>query len=248
MSQNLSGKVAVVTGASKGIGAGIAGRLAAAGAAVVVNYGSDREGAERVVADIVAGGGRAVAVGANVSDPGGVERLFAESVRAFGPIDILVNNAGVVDAAPLGAITPAHFRRLFEVNVLGVILVTQEAIKHFRPEGGSIVNTSSDVSTIAPPGMAVYSASKSAVDSLTRTFSKELGPRNIRVNAVNPGPTETEGAHARGSIELLREVGRQRSLQRIGRPDDIAPLVVFLASDDASWITGESYYVTGGLG
>lgn len=248
MSQNLSGKVAVVTGASKGIGAEIAGRLAAAGAAVVVNYGADREGAERVVADIVAGGGRAVALQADVSDPGGVERLFAESVRAFGPIDILVNNAGVVDAAPLGAITPAHFRRLFEVNVLGVILVTQEAIKHFRPEGGSIVNTSSDVSAIAPPGMAVYSASKSAVDSLTRTFSKELGARNIRVNAVNPGPTETEGAHARGSIELLRELGKQRSLQRIGRPDDIAPLVVFLASDDASWITGESYYVTGGIG
>lgn len=248
MSQNLSGKVAVVTGASKGIGAEIASRLAAAGAAVVVNYGSDREGAERVVAGIVAGGGRAVAVGANVSDPGGVERLFAESVRAFGPIDILVNNAGVVDAAPLGAITPAHFRRLFEVNVLGVILVTQEAIKHFRPTGGSIVNTSSDVSTIAPPGMAVYSASKAAVDSLTRTFSKELGARNIRVNAVNPGPTETDGVRARGSVEQFRELGKQRSLQRIGRPDDIAPLVVFLASDDAAWITGESYYVTGGLG
>lgn len=221
--------------------------MAAAGAAVVVNYGSDRECAERVVAGIVAVGGRAVAVRADVSDPRDVERLFAESVRAFGPIDVLVNNAGVVDAAPLGSITPEHFRRLFEINVLGVILVTQEALKHFRSGGGSIVNTSSDVSTIAPPGMGVYSASKSAVDSLTRTFSKELGERNIRVNTVNPGPIETDGAHARGSIEQFRELGKQRSLQRIGRPDDIAPLVVFLASDDAAWITGESYYVTGGI-
>lgn len=214
----------------------------------MVNYRSRRDAADRVVAAIAAAGGRAVAIQADVSDPRQVERLFAESVQALGPIDILVNNAGVVDAAPLGSITPEHFRRLFEINVLGLILVTQEALKHFRPEGGSIINISSDVSTVAPPGMGVYSATKSAVDSLTRTFSKELGARKVRVNAINPGPVETEGAHARGSVEQLRELGRQRSLQRIGRPDDIAPLAVFLASDDASWITGESYCVTGGLG
>lgn len=248
MSQKLSGRVAVVTGAAQGIGAEIAGHLAAAGAAVVVNYRSRRDAADRVVAKIAATGGRAVAIQADVSDPQQVERLFAETVQAFGPIDILVNNAGVVDVALLGSITPEHFRRLFEINVLGLILVTQEALKHFRPEGGSIINTSSDVSIVAPPGMGVYSASKSAVDSLTRTFSKELGARNVRVNAINPGPVETEGAHARGAVEQFRELGKQRSLQRIGRPDDIAPLVVFLASGDASWITGESYYVTGGLG
>ncbi|GAB1424400.1 glucose 1-dehydrogenase [Thauera terpenica] len=247
MPQKLSRKVAVVTGASQGIGAEIARCLAGAGASVVVNYNSGRDGADRVVAAITAAGGSAVAIQADVSDSRQVERMFAESVQIFGPIDILVNNAGVVDAAPLGSITPQHFHRLFETNVLSLILVTQEALKHFRPEGGSIINTSSDVSTVAPPGMGVYSATKSAVDSLTRTFSKELGARNIRVNAINPGPTETEGAHARGSIEQFRELGKQRALKRIGHPEDIAPLVAFLASDDASWMSGEAYYITGGL-
>lgn len=247
MSQKLSGKVAIVTGASSGIGAEIARHLAAAGAAVAVNYSSSSSGADRVVAAITAAGGSAVAIQADISDPQQVDRLFAESTRAFGPINILVNNAGVVDGAPLGSITREHFWRLFDINVLGVILTTQAALAHFCPEGGSIINISSDVSAVAPPGMGVYSASKSALDSLTRTFSKELGARNIRVNAINPGPIETEGAHARGVIELSRELGRQRSLQRIGRPEDIAPIVVFLASDDASWITGEAYYITGGL-
>jgi 3-oxoacyl-[acyl-carrier protein] reductase len=247
MSHNLSGKVAVVTGASKGIGAGIAARLAMAGAAIIVNYAADRERAELVVAGIVAAGGRAIAVQADVSDPHDVERLFTESVRAFGLIDILVNNAGIFDGASLEAITPEHFHRLFEINVLGTILTTQGALGYFKPGGGSIVNISSDVSRLNPPGMGVYSASKAAVDSLTKTFAKELGGRNIRVNAVNPGPIETDGVRARGAVEQFRLLGKQRSLQRVGSTDDVTPLVAFLASDDAAWITGESYYVTGGI-
>lgn len=247
MTRKLAGKVAVVTGASKGIGAGIAKHLAAAGAAVVVNYSSSPDSAARVVAAIVAAGGKAAAIQANVSKQQDVERLFAESVRTFGPIEVLVNNAGVFEAAPLGAITPEHFRRLFEINVLGMILATQESLKHFKPGGGSIINTSSNASTTSPAGMGVYSATKSAIDGLTRTFAKELASRGIRVNSVNPGPTETDGVHAQGMIEQFQELGKQTALGRIGQPDDIAPVVVFLASDDASWITGEAYYVTGGL-
>lgn len=248
MSRKLAGKVAVVTGASKGIGAAIARHLAGAGAAVVVNYASGRESADRVVEAITAAGGRAVCVHADVSRQADVERLFAQSVKAFGPIDILVNNAGVFDTAALGTITADHFHRLFDINVLGLILTTQEALKHFNPAGGSIVNTSSDVSTLSPPGMAVYNATKSAVDALTRTFSKELGGRNIRVNSVNPGPTETDGVHERGLAAVFRKIGEQRVLGRIGQPDDIAPAVVYLASDDASWVTGETHYITGGVG
>lgn len=169
-------------------------------------------------------------------------------MKAFGPIDILVNNAGVFDTAAFGAITADHFHRLFDINVLGLILTTQEALKHFNPAGGSTINTSSDVSTLCPPGMAVYNATKSAVDALTRTFSKELGGRNIRVNSVNPGPTETDGVHERGLVEVFRKLGEQRALGRIGRPDDIAPAVVYLASDDASWVTGETHYISGGMG
>ena len=247
MSQKLAGKVAIVTGASRGIGAAIARHLAAAGAAVVVNYSSSRESADRVVAAITAAGGQAIAIHANVSEPRDVERLFAESVQAFGPIDILVNNAGVFDIAPLGTITPEHFRRLFEINVLGTILATQESLKHFKPAGGSIINTSSNVSTTSPVGTGVYNATKSAIDGLTRTFSKELGARNIRVNSINPGPIETDGVHAQGLIEQFRALGAQTALGRIGQPDDIAPAVVYLASDDASWVTGETHYITGGL-
>ena len=247
MSQKLAGKVAIVTGASKGIGAAIAKHLAAASAAVVVNYSSSRESAERVVAGIIAAGGRAVAIHANVSQQADIERLFAESVAAFGPIDILVNNAGVFDIAPLGTITAEHFRRLFDINVLGIILTTQESLKHFNPAGGSIINTSSNVSTISPAGTAVYNATKSAIDGLTRTFSKELGARKIRVNSINPGPIETDGVHAQGLIEMFHKLGEQTTLGRIGQPDDIAPAVVYLASDEASWVTGETHYITGGL-
>jgi 3-oxoacyl-[acyl-carrier protein] reductase len=243
----LLGKVAVVTGASKGIGAGIAKHLAAAGAVVVVNYSSSRANADQVVESITAAGGRAVAIHADVSQPADTERLFTESVKLFGPIDILVNNAGVFDTAPVGSITTEHFHRLFDINVLGIILSTQEALKHFNPAGGSIINTSSSVSTLSPGGMGIYNATKSAIDALTRTFSKELGARKIRVNSINPGPTETDGVHAQGLIELFRELGEQTALGRIGQPDDIAPAVVYLASDDSSWVTGETHYITGGI-
>lgn len=247
MPQKLAGKVAVVTGASKGIGAGIAKHLAAAGASVVVNYSSSPEAAERVVASIVSSGCRAVAIHGNVAKPDDTERLFAESFKAFGPIDILVNNAGVFDTAALGTITPEHFHHLFDINVLGIILATQESLKYFNPAGGSIINTSSNVSTLSPAGMAVYNATKSAIDALTRTFSKELGARKIRVNSINPGPTETDGVHAQGLIGMFQKLGAQTALGRIGQPDDIAPAVVYLASDDASWVTGEMHYITGGV-
>lgn len=243
----LEGKVAVVTGASKGIGAAIAGHLAAAGAAVVVNYSSSRESAEQVVASIVAGGGRAIAVQANMSEEAEIARLFTEAVAAYGRVDILVNNAGMYEVAPLGQITAAHFHRQFNLNVLGVVFAIQEAVKHFGPEGGSIINTSSVVSTISPAGTGVYNATKSAVDGLTRTFAKELAGRKIRVNSVNPGPVETEGAHSQGFMDGFRAMAAGIPLGRIGQPGDIAPAVVFLASPDSSWMTGETLYVAGGL-
>lgn len=243
----LAGKNAVVTGASKGIGAGIAKHLAAEGAAVVVNYSSDKTGAERVVAEIVAGGGKAVAIHASVSNPDDIGRLFEESVAAFGVIDILVNNAGVFDFCPLGEITTDHFHKLFDINVLGVILATQEALKHFNPAGGSIINTSSVVARDSPATSSVYNATKSAVDALTRTFSKELGARNIRVNSISPGPIETDGVHAQGLAEVFQHLGEQTSLGRIGQPADIAPAVVFLASDETAWMTGEALHINGGI-
>jgi len=243
----LADKVAVVTGASKGIGAAIAKHLAAEGAAVVVNYASSREGADRVVAEIAAKGGKAIAVQADVAKQADIERLFAETKKAFGALDILVNNAGIYVPAPFGQITEESFHRHFNLNVLGLILATQEAVKHFGPDGGSIVNLSSIVSTLSPAGMAVYNATKSAVDGLTRTFAKELGQRKIRVNSVNPGPVETEGTHAAGMVDQLQAFAAVTPLGRIGQPADIAPVVVFLASPDSGWITGESLYASGGL-
>lgn len=250
MSTKLAGKVAVVTGASKGIGAGIAVQLAAEGAAVVVNYSSGREGADRVVEEITRNGGRAVAVRANLSEEADVRRLFTEAREAFGPLDILVNNAGIYEFAALEAITAEHFHRQFNVNVLGLILATQEAVKHLKPSGGSIVNISSVVSTLAVPNAAVYSATKAAVDAVTRSLAKELGPRGIRVNAINPGMVETEGTHTAGisGSEWQQQVIQQTPLGRIGKPQDIAGAAVFLASDDAAWITGETLHIAGGFG
>jgi 3-oxoacyl-[acyl-carrier protein] reductase len=249
MSRKLEGKVAVVTGASKGIGASIATHLAAEGAAVVVNYSSSREGADRVVSEIIGKGGKAVAVQANLSQPKDVERLFAETKAAYGRLDVLVNNAGIYEFAPLEEITPELFHKTFELNVLGVLLATKEAARLFGPEGGSVINTSSVVSTLAPPNTAVYSASKAAVDAVTRSLAKELGSRKIRVNSVNPGMVETEGAKSAGITEsdFRKEIEATTPLGRIGQPQDIAPAVVFLASQDSSWITGETFYISGGL-
>jgi 3-oxoacyl-[acyl-carrier protein] reductase len=249
MSGKLAGKVAVVTGASKGIGASIATHLAAEGASVVVNYSSSREGADRVVSEIAKKGGKAVAVQANVSKPAEIERLFSEGKKAFGRIDILVNNAGIYEFAPLGDINPEHFHKQFDLNVLGLLLATKEAVRHFGPEGGNIVNISSVVSTLAPPETSVYSATKAAVDAITKSLAKELGPRKIRVNSVNPGMVETEGVKSKGinQGEFRASIESQTPLGRIGQPEDIAPAVVFLVSPESSWITGETHYIAGGL-
>ena len=244
---DLTGKVAVVTGASKGIGAGIAKTLAAAGAAVVVNYASDKQGADAAVAAIEQSGGRAVAVQGDVSQAADVERLFAETVQAYGQVDILVNNAGVFVFMPLEAITEAEFHRQFNINVLGTILATQAAARHFGPTGGSIVNLTSVASVAAMPASGVYAASKSAVDTLTRVFAAELAPRKIRVNAVAPGFTETEGAAALEMPDGAREATiASIPLGRMGQPADIAQSVLFLASDDAAWVTGERLTASGG--
>lgn len=248
MSQKLAGKVAVVTGASKGIGASIARHLAAEGAAVVVNYSSSREGAEKVVGDIVAKGGRAVAVKANIAEPKEIPGLFTEARKAFGKVDILVNNAGIYEFGALGEVTPEHFHRQFNLNVLGLILATQEAAKQFDG-GGNVINISSVVSHATPPGTAVYSATKAAVDAVTNVLAKELGPQKIRVNAINPGMVETEGTHTAGITEsdFRKQVESQTPLGRIGQPQDIATAAVFLASDDSSWMTGETITISGGF-
>lgn len=246
-SKKLAGKVAIVTGASKGIGAAIAGFLAAEGAAVAVNYSSSKAGADKVVGEIKAQGGKAIAVKADIAKLADVERLFAETKAAFGKLDILVNNAGIYDGQPLGQITEENFHRHYNLNVLGLILAMQEALKYFGPEGGSVVNVSSVVSTLSPPGTGVYNSTKSAVDGLTRTFAKELVPRKIRVNSVNPGLVETEGLHSAGFFQEKDPVVAVTPLGRIGQPPDIAPAVVFLASPDSGWITGETLYVAGGL-
>ena len=244
----LAGKVAVVTGASKGIGAAIAKALAVEGAAMVVNYASSRAGADKVVAEITGNGGKAVAVQADVAKKPDIERLFAETKKAFGALDILVNNAGIYEFLPLEKITEDHFHKQFNVNVLGQILATQEAVKHFGSTGGSIINISSVASTSAPAGGSVYSATKAAVDAVTKSLAKELGPRKIRLNTINPGMVETEGLHSAGMVEsdFRKQIEAQTPLGRIGQPDDIAPAVVFLASPDAGWITGQSLYLTGG--
>jgi len=245
----LKNKVAVVTGASKGIGAGIARGLAAEGAAVVVNYASSKEGADRVVAEIAGLGGTAVAVQADVSKASDVRRLFAETQRAFGRLDVLVNNAGVYQFAALGEITEDQFHRQFNTNVLGLILATQEAAKLFGPEGGSIINIGSTASSLTPPATAVYTATKGAVDAVTHVLAKELGPRKIRVNSINPGMVETEGVHTSGIIgsDFQKQLEAQTPLGRIAQPDDIAPIAVFLASADSGWLTGETLLASGGL-
>lgn len=247
--QKLAGKVAVVTGASKGIGAAIAKQLAAEGAAVVVNYASSKAGADKVVAEITGAGGKAIAVKADAAKKADIEVLFVETKKAFGQLDILVNNAGIYEMAPLEAVNEEHFHRQFNLNVLGLILTTQEALKYFGAKGGSVINTSSIVSTWGVPGGAVYSATKAAVDAVTRSLAKELGARKIRVNSVNPGMVETEGTHSAGitGSDFRKQTEASTPLGRIGQPDDIAPAVVFLASADSSWITGETLYITGGL-
>ncbi len=249
MSQRLAGKVAVVTGASKGIGAGIAKALAEEGAAVVVNYASSKEGAERVVADITRNGGKAIAVQGDVSKQEHIERLFSETKRAFGRVDILVNNAGVYEFAALEDVSEELFHRQFNLNVLGLLLTTQEAVKHIGAEGGSIINIGSGASSVLPPNTAVYSATKAGVDAITGVLAKELGPRNIRVNSINPGMIETEGVHAAGVIgsDFQKTLEAQTPLGRIGQPDDIAPTAVYLASSDSKYMTGERLLVAGGL-
>ena len=250
MSHRLSGKVAVVTGASKGIGARIALELAREGAAVVVNYSSSKEGAERVVSEIVGSGGKAVAVQADVAQQTDVQKLFAATKKSFGRLDILVNNAGIYQFGALEEITPEHFHKQFNLNVLGLLLATQEAAKLFGPTGGSVINISSAVSKTAIPGSAVYSATKGAVDVITKVLASELGPRKIRVNAINPGMVDTEGTQSAGIIhsDFHANAEKQTPLGRIGRPQDIAPAAAFLASDDSSWITGETLVISGGFG
>lgn len=247
--KRLTGKVAVVTGASKGIGAAIARELAAEGAAVVVNYASSLANAEEVVQAITKGGGRAIAVQADVARKADIVRLFQETKRAFGRLDVLVNNAGIYEFAPLAEITEEHFHRQFNLNVLGLLLTTQEAVKYFDGAGGSIINISSGASTLTPPNTSVYSATKGAVDAVTRTLAKELGPKQIRVNAINPGMVVTEGVRSAGlhESEFRKQLESQTPLGRIGQVQDIAPAAAFLASADSAWITGETFLITGGL-
>jgi len=247
-SNKLAGKVAVVTGASKGIGAAIAKHLAAEGASVVVNYASSKVGADKVVSEITSVGGKAVAVQGDVARKADIERLFAETKKAFGRLDVLVNNAGIYEFAPLENVTEEHFHKHFNLNVLALILASQAAAKLFDAAGGNIVNLSSIASTLAMPNAAVYSGSKAAVDAITRSLAAELGPRKIRVNAVRPGMVETEGTHSAGIAEsdMRKQVEAQTPLGRIGQPQDIASAVVFLVSGDSSWITGETFVISGG--
>jgi 3-oxoacyl-[acyl-carrier protein] reductase len=245
----LTGKVAVVTGASKGIGAGIAKALAEAGASVVVNYASSREGADRVVAEIVKKDGKAIAVQGDVAKASDVRKLFEETKKAFGTLDILVNNAGVYQFDPLEAITEKEFHRQFNTNVLGPILTAQESLKYFGTKGGSIVNIGSVAATSSPPGSAVYSSTKASLDVITRVLSLELAGRKIRVNSINPGGVETEGFHSSGiaGSDFEKQMIGRTPLGRLGQPADIAKAVVFVASEDAGWVTGETIKVSGGF-
>ncbi len=246
--KKLSGKVAVVTGASKGIGAAIAKQLAADGANVIVNYSTSREGADKVVAEIKAAGGSAIAVGADVSKEFELSALFGAAREAYGKVDILVNNAGVYSFASLDQVTVDDYRRQYDTNVLGLLLTTKAALPFFPDEGGSVVNISSVASSLAPPASSVYSSTKGAVDTITKALAKELAARKIRVNAINPGLVITEGTHSAGIVGSDFEKGAIAStpLGRAGNPDDIAPPVSFLASEDARWITGETIFVSGG--
>jgi 3-oxoacyl-[acyl-carrier protein] reductase len=249
MSIPLAGQVAVVTGASKGIGAEIARQVAAAGAAVVVHFSSDPDGADHVVSKIAEAGGTAVAIRANLSNPGEIKRLFGAVAERFGKLDLLVNNAGVYEFGAVGEITPEHYHRVFDVNVLGLLLATQEAVALFPPSGGNIVNVSSVAAQSPLVGGSVYSASKAAVDAITKAHAKELGSRQIRVNAVSPGMVNNravEGVES-GTSEFQRLIESQTPLGRIGLPADVAPAVVFLASKSASWITGEVLVMSGGF-
>jgi 3-oxoacyl-[acyl-carrier protein] reductase len=244
----LAGKVAVVTGASKGIGASIAEHLAAEGASVVVNYASSKTGADAVVKRIQEKGGKAIAVQADVSKPEQIKSLFAETKKAYGKVDVLVNNAGIFDFQPLESVTPEHFHKQFDLNVLGLLLTTQEAVKLIGPTGGSIINISSIVGPMPVAQASVYSATKAAVDAITVSLSQELGPRKIRVNSLNPGMVETEGLHTAGMVESdFRKMLESRTpLGRIAQPADIARAAVFYASDDAGWVTGQTLILSGG--
>jgi len=247
--KRLDGKVAVVTGASKGIGAGIAKEFASEGASVVVNYASAKQDADRVVDEITKAGGKAIAIQGNVAKKAEVERLFAAAEKAFGKIDILVNNAGVYEFVPLEEVSEKQFHRMFDTNVLGMLLVTQEALKRFNSAGGSIINIGSLASSLTPPTAVVYNATKGAVDAITRTLAKEVGSRKIRVNSINPGMVITEGAIAGGYTDgdMRKMFESQTPLGRIGQTEDIAPAAVFFASDDSAWITGETLVIAGGL-
>ena len=245
----LDGKVAVVTGASKGIGAGIAKNLAAEGAAVVVNYASSKSDADKVVDEIAKGGGKAIAIQGSVAKKADVEKLFSAAEKAFGKIDILVNNAGVYEFMPFEDATEQQFHRMFDTNVLGIILATQAALKHFKSDGGSIVNISSLASSLTPPTGVIYNATKGAVDAITRTLAKELGPKKIRVNSINPGMVITEGVVSAGfdKGDFRQGFEAQTPLGRVGQPDDIADIAVFLASNESRWLTGEHLVASGGL-
>jgi len=247
MSKKLQGKVAVVTGASKGIGAGIAKALGAEGANVVVNYASDKAGAEKAVAEIVKAGGKAIAVQGSVSKEADVKRLFDETAKVFGKVDVLVNNAGVYKFVPITEVTEDEYRRQYDTNVWGVLLTTREALKNFN-DGGAVINVSSTVTRLALPGSSVYSGTKGALDVITQTLAAELGPRKIRVNAVNPGLVESEGTHTAGIIgsDMANHIASTTPLGRVGQPDDIAKVAVFLASDDSGWLTGEQIFAAGG--
>ncbi|MGN6648801.1 glucose 1-dehydrogenase [Trinickia sp.] len=244
----LAGKVAIVTGASKGIGAGIAKALAADGASVVVNYASSKTGADAVVAAITSAGGKAVAVGGDVSKSADAQGIIDAAIETYGRIDILVNNSGVYELAPIEEFTEEQFHRQFNINVLGLMLTTKAALKHLG-EGASIINISSVVTTITPPGTAVYSGTKGAVDAITGVLSRELGPRKIRVNAINPGIVITEGTHTAGiaGSDFETMAVTQTPLGRVGQPDDIASIAVFLASDDSAWLSGEHIVASGGM-
>ncbi len=246
--RKLGGKVALVTGASKGIGASIAKHLAGEGAAVVVNYHSGKSDADRVVTEITRGGGKAIAVQANLSQKTEIDRLFAETRKAFGRLDILVNNAGIYEFTPLEKVTEEHFHKQFNLNVLGLILASQKAAEYFDSAGGCIINIGSGAGINPVPGASVYSATKAAVDAVTKSLSKELGARKIRVNSLNPGMVETEGVHTAGVLgtDFHKQILAQTPLGRIGQPEDIGKVAAFLASDDAGWISGETLLVAGG--